>query len=150
MFESSTLFQVVNTPHYSTAEAAEQAFYRAFENADLDAMMNVWSDRDEIECIHPMGERLRGLAAIRNSWEQIFFNPPAIKFEIEKRQVAEQGPIAVHIVSERMVIVGSEQEASYVLATNVFKKDEHGWKMIIHHASPAPRHRPRKNSPILH
>ena len=43
-----------------TAEQAETAFYTAFENADTDAMMEIWADDGNIMCIHPNGPRLVG------------------------------------------------------------------------------------------
>ena len=33
----------MTAPVFATPEEAEAAFYRAFENTDLDAMMAVWS-----------------------------------------------------------------------------------------------------------
>ena len=57
---------------YTSAEDAEQAFYEAIGRGDLDALMSVWADDEEIVCIHPTGQRLRGPLAIRESWRSIF------------------------------------------------------------------------------
>ena len=48
---------------FTTAEEAEAAFYDAIGRADLDALMSVWSDDEDIVCIHPTGQRLSGAAA---------------------------------------------------------------------------------------
>ena len=52
-------------PTLASAEQAEAAFYRAFEKADLGAMMAVWAEDEEILCIHPGGQRLIGMDAVR-------------------------------------------------------------------------------------
>ena len=48
------------TPFYATAEDAEEAFYEAIARADLDALMAVWSEDEDIVCIHPTGQRMDG------------------------------------------------------------------------------------------
>ncbi len=61
----------MSEPYYATSRQAEQAFYDAFQRADVDEMMKVWADEDRIICIHPMGPRLDGRAAVAQSWRQI-------------------------------------------------------------------------------
>jgi len=45
---------------FPTAQDAENAFYEALERADLEGMMAVWSEDEEIVCVHPAGQRLAG------------------------------------------------------------------------------------------
>ena len=52
---------------YTTTEDAEEAFYDAIGRGDLDALMAIWSEDEEIVCIHPTGQRMDGHAAIRES-----------------------------------------------------------------------------------
>ena len=52
---------------FASPEDAETAFYDAIERADLEAMMAIWADDEEVACIHPAGQRLTGLAAVRES-----------------------------------------------------------------------------------
>ena len=58
---------------FQTPDEAEAAFYKAFEQGDLEAMMAVWMD-GEIVCIHPMGTLLTGTQAVRTGWQQLFTN----------------------------------------------------------------------------
>lgn len=51
--------------------AANDAFYRAFEKKDIEAMSHVWSQGTGSCCIHPGRNAMRGWPAIRTSWEQI-------------------------------------------------------------------------------
>ena len=57
---------------FSTPEAAETAFYAAFEARSLDAMMAVWSGDDGIACIHPLAAPLNGRAAVATGWHSMF------------------------------------------------------------------------------
>ena len=57
---------------FPTPEDAENAFYDAFERANIALMMAVWAETDDIVCIHPRGPRLTGFDAVRESWVQIF------------------------------------------------------------------------------
>ena len=53
---------------YPTPEAAEAAFYAAFEARNLDAMMAVWAHNDSIACMHPLAAPLNGRAAVAAGW----------------------------------------------------------------------------------
>ena len=59
---------------FPTSQDAENAFYEALERADLELMMAVWSEDEEIVCVHPGGPRLAGQDPVRASWAQIFSN----------------------------------------------------------------------------
>ncbi len=61
---------------HATPEAVQTAFYEALEAGDVDALMEVWSEDDEIVCIHPGGPRLVGHQAIAASWREILSNGP--------------------------------------------------------------------------
>lgn len=123
---------------YATPSDAEDAFYRAFENSDLENMMSVWLDADYVECIHPMSERLNGLTEIRDAWVEIFHVTSAIKCEtLEKRQI-QHNELAVHLVNEN-IIMDQGKRTIRILATNIYEKTTEGWRMILHHASPAPK-----------
>ena len=119
---------------YKTSELAEEAFYAAFQNSDIDLMMAVWAENDNACCIHPGGPRLEGLETIRDSWQQIFSNEGNLSFEIQQKKIEVQEDIVIHHVVEMISVDGTMQ--SEILATNVYVNTEFGWKMILHHASP--------------
>lgn len=123
---------------YRTPQEAEAAFYQAFERKDIDAMMAVWADRADIVCVHPGGRMLIGADAVRASWEEIFRHGPALRFTVDERSRTEHGELALHIVHEH-IHVGGEMAPAPVLASNTYRRTEQGWRMILHHASAAPR-----------
>ena len=98
--------------------------------------MGVWSDDDEICCIHPGGARLVGAAAIRASFEAMFGNG-AIDAEPHRVRRLESHSSAVHSVIERIRVDDAEGEQfAWVVATNVYLKSSQGWRLVAHHASP--------------
>ena len=119
---------------FASAEAAEAAFYAAFESQDLAAMMAVWSCDESVVCIHPMGPRLLGRAAIERSWAAIFQTDGRLSFSVEQVQTTSAQDIAVHSVFENISF--GENQRSLVLATNVYRNSAAGWLMWSHHGSP--------------
>jgi len=123
---------------FATPHDAEAAFYEAFEKADLDAMMAVRSDDDDIVCVHPGGVRLSGMAQIRESWRQIFTGGRTLRFRLRHRQFLNGMTLAVHSVYEQVSVAGEARASNPVIATNIYMRTENGWRMVVHHASPAP------------
>ena len=55
-------------PATGSADDVEVEFYEALQRGDIDRLMGLWSDDDEISCVHPGGPRLVGAVAIRASF----------------------------------------------------------------------------------
>lgn len=123
----------------SSAHDAEAAFYAAFERADVDAMMAVWSDDEAVFCVHPGGGRLSGVAAVRGAWRSIFSEGPNLRFELIDLQTFTLPTVAVHTLYERIVVRGEGGPPHLVMATNMYVLTASGWRMLGHHASPLPR-----------
>lgn len=124
---------------YSTPKEAESAFYAAFESGDVEAMMAVWADDDGIECIHPMGARHQGRAAVRESWRRVFEGSGAMACRLSEPMYRMVGSLSVHTVHENITVAAmAEQGESVVVATNVYRLTAEGWRMVLHHGSVAP------------
>ena len=141
---------------FPTAQDAENAFYEALERCDLEGMMAVWAEDEDIVCVHPAGGRLCGQDEVRESWARIFTAGPRARVTIEQQVALTGMMLAVHSVFERFVIpqVKPEAQPAPIIATNVYLRTAAGWRMIVHHASPAPaqaQSAPRDAGPkILH
>ena len=123
---------------FPTPEDAENAFYDAFERANIALMMAVWAETDDVVCIHPRGPRLTGFDAVRESWVRIFSGGATLRVRTtEARKFAGQA-LAVHSVIELVTPTGGESQATPVFATNIYELTEAGWRMVVHHATPAP------------
>jgi ketosteroid isomerase-like protein len=138
--------------YYATSRDAERAFYEAFQRADLGDMMQVWSEEDTIICIHPMGPRLDGREAVAQSWRHIFAGSSPMRFELTEVSCTLDGDLAVHCVYENIDHGPQLGQRSQVLATNVYKSTERGWRILLHHASPAVslQAREQESSSTLH
>lgn len=123
---------------YATPQDAESAFYEALTKGDLDAMMAVWADDDDIFCVHPNGARLSGVERVRESWRQIFASGQTLRFQLREQQHVQGMMLSVHSVYETITVAGEPRPRAPVIATNVYLRTERGWRMVAHHASPAP------------
>ena len=122
-------------PTVASADDIELALYEAMRRGDIERLMGLWSDDDEICCIHPGGARLVGAAAIRASFEAMFGNGP-IDAELHRVRRLESHSSAVHSVLERIrVKSGDGEQFAWVVATNVYLKSSQGWRLVAHHAS---------------
>ena len=120
----------------ATPQDIEVQFYEALQRGDIEALMAVWSDDEDIVCVHPGGPRIVGAAAIRATFDSIFANGP-ISVHPEKLRTVNTGHCAVHNLMERVDISTDEgPNTAWVIATNVYIKTDQGWRLVAHHASP--------------
>lgn len=138
---------------YNTPQEAENAFYQAFESADLELMKSVWANDAHVECIHPMSERLNDAGTIEDSWRSMFQQPLGLAIQIHSTCSTISDTLAVHVVDEHLTLVeGDKMQHSIIHATNVYQLNDAGWKMIVHHASPSakPQQKHRISSEAVH
>jgi uncharacterized protein (TIGR02246 family) len=143
---------------FPTAQDAENAFYEALERCDLEGMMAVWAEDEDIVCVHPAAGRLSGQDEVRESWAKIFAGGPQARLRVEQQVAISGMMLAVHSVFENFTIPGAPggetSQPVPIIATNVYLRTAAGWRMIVHHASPAPAQpqaAPRETAPkILH
>lgn len=128
----------MSKPIFTSAAEAEAAFYDALARADLDAMMAVWSEDDEVVCVHPDAPRLTGLAAVRDSWRQIFASGMRLQVHTSHCVVCANMLLTVHNVIEHVAMKDDDQLHPPMVATNVYARGASGWKMVMHQASPTP------------
>ncbi len=121
---------------YPTPEAAEAAFYAAFEARNLDAMMAVWAHNDSIACIHPLAAPLDGHAAVAAGWRSMFEAAGQFRVQVELAHEIREASQVIRIVREYLVIGQEAEPRPPILATNVYRREADGWRMVLHHASP--------------
>ena len=125
---------------FPTPQDAEAAFYEAFERGDIESLMNVWADEDEVYCVLPGGPRINGHAAIRSAFNQIFQSGQRLHIQLSQAVQLHAMILAVHSLHEIISVhtPGGTQRANPVVATNIYQRSSSGWRMVAHHASPAP------------
>jgi len=91
---------------------------------------------------------------VRESWARIFAAGGRARVHIAQQVAIGAMMLAVHSVHENFTVEGEAQPRPPIVATNVYLRTAAGWRMIVHHASPAaaqPAAAPRESAPkILH
>lgn len=121
---------------FATPDEAESAFYAAFSNTNLEAMMKVWLASDQVICVHPVGAKVTGHQAVRAAWMEIFSGGTGLRFRLAEVSRTQGTLLAVHVLNEYISVPGESAERQPMVATNIYQLSDEGWRMILHHASP--------------
>ncbi|MGA9852221.1 MAG: nuclear transport factor 2 family protein [Gammaproteobacteria bacterium] len=136
---------------FATPDEAETAFYTAFANANLEAMMVVWLDSESVICVHPVGPKITGHKAVRNAWAEMFRSGNGLRFRLAEVSRTQDALLAIHVLQEHISVPGENAERPPMIATNIYQLTQDGWRMILHHSSPvAVQNRPEKPQGRLH
>jgi ketosteroid isomerase-like protein len=118
---------------------ANARFYRALEQLDLPAMDALWAHAGWVRCVQPGWEILVGWEAVRQSWEQIFANTRWLRVTPTAVEAMVAGNTGLVVCSENITATTEgDVGVAVAQATHVFRKAGEEWRMIHHHASPAP------------
>jgi ketosteroid isomerase-like protein len=115
--------------HEEAVLAANEAFYRAFNQKDQDAMEALWARSIPVHCIHPGWNVLSGREPVIESWRRILSNEEQPKLLTGGASATVRGEMAVVICRE--FVAGTP-----LAATNVFVLEDGGWKLAHHHSGP--------------
>ncbi len=120
--------------------AANQRFYQALEEMDIEEMDTVWLHEDWVACVHPGWELLEGWEAIRESWVRIFENTRRMKVGVSNVTVRVEGETAwVNCIEQVTSSYETGFSTAWVQATNIYVMRDDLWRLAHHHASPIPR-----------
>ena len=109
---------------------ANESFYRAFAESDIEAMEALWAEARPVACIHPGWTALTDRASVMDSWRAILGNGGASGVRCDGATVFLHGDAAFVTCYEVM-------EPGILVATNVFVRDGGAWRMVHHQAGPA-------------
>jgi len=135
----------------SAVKAANDRFYKALEDYDREAMLNLWAHEAWVSCVHPGWEIRMGWPDVEESWLSIFRSSTRIKVRVSDTCVRLGGDCAWVTCTENLSMAGdSALVRSRVQATNVFMKHHGVWRMVHHHASPVPELKASSSRPTVH
>ena len=123
-------------------EAANQAFYDAFEALELDAMDTLWDHGDDVWCVHPGSEVISGWDRVHRSWAAVFANASYLQFIVTDVTATVAGEVGCVTCTENILSGHGDAAglgAGKAVATNVFVWRGERWRMLGHHASPVVR-----------
>ena len=127
----------------ATPDETEAQFYEALQAGDLARLMECWADDDEIAVVHPGGPRVVGHGPIRAAFAALFEKGRSVSASPERVRRLHSSETAIHHVLERVslqAVEGKTPRQAWVIATNVYLKTAHGWRLVLHHASPGTPH----------
>src|SRR5262245_31764449 len=117
----------MNDERIAAVLEANEAFYRAFNAKDADAMDAAWAGEHEVACIHPGWNALLGREDVLASWHNILGNPGQPRIVIGGAQAVFTEAVAIVLCRE--LVAGAP-----LIATNVFVQEGGDWK-LVHHQS---------------
>jgi ketosteroid isomerase-like protein len=124
---------------FDTPQDAEDAYYDALEEGDLEKLLTVWDDASDIGCLLPMHPLAQGRPAVRETFSRLFGRGRGIALSVKHLSWIETGDVAIHLVEEApqsQAPGGSPPMAVY--GTNIYRRGTDGWRLIIHQNAPTP------------
>ncbi|MBT6095957.1 MAG: nuclear transport factor 2 family protein [Rhodospirillaceae bacterium] len=109
---------------------ANDAFYNAFAARDFPAMEDIWTKDTEPTCVHPGWPPLVGRNQVMNSWRDILNDDESSPIACTNAQAYRCGEGAYVTCHEHM-------GRSFLIATNIFLRENGQWKIIHHQAGAA-------------
>jgi ketosteroid isomerase-like protein len=127
--------------------SANARFYRAFAEADIGGMEEIWAtDEEAVTVIHPGVSAISGRHGVLEAWRMIFEGASHVDIEISDVRVVVHGDVAIVLCVEH--VAGRRMSA-----TNVFRMAAGGWRLVHHQAGPCHQLRPtnaQRGESLLH
>ena len=119
---------------------ANETFYRAFADKDMEVMADLWSRESPVSCLHPGWGPLFDRSEVISSWAAILNAPEAPDIQCLSPKV--------HLFQDVGTVICFEQlEAGFMVATNIFVREGSLWKMVHHQGAPTSADAPAEESP---
>jgi ketosteroid isomerase-like protein len=133
-FRTYTMSQTYNTP-----QEAEDAFYDALDEGNLDQLLAVWADSDDICCLLPMHPLIQSRQAVTDLFTHMFSRDHGVSLAITHLSWIETDDIAIHQVEETVLTPSPDKPPTPPFyGTNIYRKDNTGWRLIVHQNAPTP------------
>jgi len=111
-------------------------FYNAFNNRDLDKMVENWAPTEEISMANPVGGIKRGRQEIKAVYERIFQGPAQVSVEFYDYTLHQQQDIFFAVGRERGESRRGETSMKLAIrTTRIFRLLDGRWRQVHHHGS---------------
>ena len=121
---------------FSSPQDCARAFYEAFSAVEVDALMSVWTEDEEICCVHPAAAPLFGYADVRAAWESIFRNSARMRIELRDEHWNVTIGMATQFTIEWIYVGEEQQPRGPVFVCNTYLRAPQGWRLLSHCAMP--------------
>ena len=114
--------------------AISDQFYSGLDRMDVSALPEIWSHRDDVTTMHPMGGEQVGWEEVRASFEGAAGLMTDSHVELIDQRICAGTDLAYETGIERgsAKLAGEPIEFEHRV-TNVYRLEDGQWKMIHHH-----------------
>ena len=124
---------------YATPPEAEDAFYDALDDGDLNQLLSVWAESDDICCLLPMYPMIQSRQGVADVFTHLFSQGHGVSLAVTHLGWIETDNIAIHQVEETIEDPPADRHTPPPFyGTNIFRKDNTGWRLIVHLNAPTP------------
>jgi len=122
---------------------ASEQFYAALIqliNGNAEPMAAVWSHRDDVTTLHPLGGRQTGWHEVWQVWQAVAqAGITDANVTVDDLLIHVTGDLAYTVGVERgQLTMGGEQVAYDERATNIYRREGGAWKLVHHHSDLVP------------
>jgi ketosteroid isomerase-like protein len=136
------------TRTYTTPQEAEDAFYDALDEGNLNQLLSVWAESDDICCLLPMYPMIQSRQGVVDVFTHLFSQGHGVSLAITHLSWIETDGIAIHQVEEAILAQpGDTPPPPPFYGTNIYRKDKAGWRLIVHQNAPTPPPSPELRMP---
>jgi ketosteroid isomerase-like protein len=129
-------------PAEDEVRKASESFYAALDrmlNGDAGPMADVWSHGASVTTMHPVGGREVGWSRVETPWKELAKLATDGKVALLDRVVHVAGDMGYEIGIEKgQVTMAGQKIPIEHRATNVYRREAGGWKIVHHHADLSP------------
>jgi ketosteroid isomerase-like protein len=129
-------------PAEDEVRKASESFYAALDrmlNGDAGPMADVWSHGASVTTMHPVGGREVGWSQVETPWKELAKLVTEGKAVLHDRVVHVAGDMGYEIGIEKgQVTMAGQKIPIEHRATNVYRREAGGWKIVHHHADLSP------------
>ena len=127
------------TQPYNTPQEAEDAFYDALDEGNLKQLLSVWAESDDICCLLPMHPMVQSRQGVTDVFTHLFSQGHGVSLAIAHLGWIEADDIAIHQVEETILAEPTDRPPPpSFYGTNIYRKDQTGWRLIVHLNAPTP------------
>ena len=106
---------------------------------DASQVLALWSHSANVTALHPTGSREVGWDAVQASFENFSKLASDGTFELRDQHITVAGDLAIETGTEHVKgKLGGHVYDIQPRVTNIYSKQDGGWKMIYHHSEVAP------------
>jgi len=121
---------------------ASSEFYKALNqmtNGNAESLKAIWSHREDVSTMHPVGGRQVGWDDVWNTWDQVAQVSSDGNVVLKDQVIRTEGTLAFETGTEQAEFkIAGNKAAGEVRVTNIYRNENGSWKIIHHHTDLAP------------